>query len=113
MMQPAGSSDEPAESPPPAYGSPYPPPRRTNSNAVTALVVALAGLVACPLVGVIGVYLGNRARKEIARTGEEGDGMALAGIIVGWIGVGLTLLIGCVFAGVFGWFGFVATSATW
>jgi hypothetical protein len=33
--------------------------------------------------------LGHVARKQIRERGQQGDGMALAGIIVGWILTGL------------------------
>jgi hypothetical protein len=33
------------------------------------------------------------ARSQIRRTGEQGAGMALAGLILGWIGVGFTVLV--------------------
>lgn len=81
--------------PPPPYPQPpYPQPhfvvrRPTNNMAIASLVVALASLFTCTLLGGIAVYLGNRGRAEIRNTGEEGDGLALAGIIIGWIGVGL------------------------
>ena len=86
--------------PPPPYGYPA-PARRTNGMAIAAMVVSLASLVTCPLVGGVGIYLGNKARDEIRRTGEDGDGMALAGVIVGWIAIGLTILYVCMFAGIF------------
>ena len=35
--------------------------------------------------GPVGLALGISARRQIRRTGEEGDGLALAGIIVGSI----------------------------
>jgi len=40
------------------------------------------------------IVLGHQAKKEIDRTGgrETGRGMAKAGIILGWIGIVLTLL---------------------
>ena len=65
----------------PGYGqSGYAPqqwgPRQTNTLAILALVMAF---VFAP----IGLILGLLARKQIARTGEEGSGLALAGIIVG------------------------------
>lgn len=91
--QPSGPPTDPSYSGYP-YGPP-PQPRGTNGKAVAAMVVSLAGLVSCPLVGAIGIYLGYRAREEIRRTGEEGDGMAQAGIIVGWVGIGLTVLTLC------------------
>jgi hypothetical protein len=57
---------------PPAYGRP------TNTLAILALVLAFVFAPA-------GLILGIVARKQIRRTGEEGDGLALAGIIVGGI----------------------------
>ena len=33
------------------------------------------------------------ARSQIRRTGEQGAGMALAGLILGWIGVGFMVLV--------------------
>ncbi len=98
---PPGEVHPPAhDQPPPPY--PYPPPRRTNGMAIAAMVVSLASLFACPLVGAVGIYLGSRAREEIRRSGEEGDGMAQAGIIVGWIAIALSVVYVCLFAGIFG-----------
>jgi hypothetical protein len=71
--------------PPPGYGPPwYPPPgypvygRPTNTMAILALVLAFVFAPA-------GLILGIVARKQIRQTGEDGDGLALAGIIVGGI----------------------------
>jgi hypothetical protein len=70
--------------------------------AIAALAVSLVSLFTCPLVGAVGIYLGNRARDEIRTTGEEGDGMAQAGVIVGWIAIGLSILSLCLLIGIFG-----------
>jgi hypothetical protein len=92
---PAASYGAPAS--PPGYGVPaypypaYPAPAPTNGLAIAALVCALAGLV----VGIsapIGAILGHVARRQIRERGEQGDGMALAGIIVGWILTGIMAL---------------------
>ena len=67
--------------PPPGYGAPgYPPVygRPTNTMAILALVMAFVFAPA-------GLILGIVARRQIRRTGEDGDGLALAGIIVGGI----------------------------
>lgn len=70
------------------------PPRPTNGKAVGAVVcggltVFTGGLTAIPA-----VVLGHTARAEIRRTGEAGDGMALTGLVLGWLSVaGWTLLM--------------------
>jgi hypothetical protein len=71
---------------------PLPPPPRTNSSAVGALVCG--ALV--PVVGVTfipAIILGHKARAEIRRTGEGGDGMALAGLVIGYLTVGFIALV--------------------
>jgi len=68
--------------------------QRTSPLAIGSLVASILGLTALPTVGsVIGLVLGYVARTEI-RDDESvnGEGLATAGIILGWIGVGLTLV---------------------
>ena len=73
--------------------------RRTSGTAIAALVLGICGLVVFPLIGVVGLFVGYRARDEIARNPElGGDGLATAGIILGWVSivlvaVGLIILI--------------------
>jgi hypothetical protein len=91
--QPPPAYGPPQYGPPPAYGPPgYGPPpgwpsyrRPTNTLAILALVFAF---VAAP----VGLVLGILARRQIRETGEEGDGLALAGIVVGGIATGLAVL---------------------
>jgi hypothetical protein len=84
---PPGYGAPPGYAPTPAYGPPgyggygYPPPgypRPTNTMAILALVFAFVFAPA-------GLVMGIVARKQIGRTGEEGGGLALAGIVVGAI----------------------------
>lgn len=73
----------------PGYGQPvyaYPPDRPTNSMAIVALVLALT-------VPPGGLICGHIARKQIAETGEEGHGLAMAGMIIGGISTGLVVLL--------------------
>ena len=77
----------PGYTPPPGYGLPpgypaYVMARPTNGLAIAAMVVALVGF------GPVGAILGHVARRQIRERGEQGDGFALAGIIVGWISTG-------------------------
>ena len=73
-QQPYGQQ-APGYGPPVGYAQP-PFGRPTNTMAILALVMAFVFPPA-------GLVLGILARKQIARTGEEGDGLALAGMIVG------------------------------
>ena len=64
-------------------------PTVRNGQAVASLVLGIVGLVVCPVVpSVLAIILGNQAR---ARTGSD-DGFARAGVILGWVGVGLTVV---------------------
>jgi len=73
--------------PPPGYA--YPPPyvvvRSTNTMAILALVMAFVFAPAA-------IVLGHIARKQIAERQEDGDGLALAGLIIGYIQVGIFVL---------------------
>ncbi|MFF0081087.1 DUF1707 and DUF4190 domain-containing protein [Streptomyces canus] len=65
-----------------------PAPRpRANGKAVGA---AVCGLLCVPTLGFTGipaVILGHAARAEIDRTGEGGDGLALTGLVLGWLSI--------------------------
>ncbi|MEU6073006.1 DUF4190 domain-containing protein [Micromonospora sp. NPDC047074] len=90
MKQPPG---QPVGYPPQAYpGYGYPPVQKTNGMAIAALVLALVGIGSC-ITAPIGAILGHVAQKQIRETGEGGEGMAKAGIIVGWIVTGLYALV--------------------
>jgi hypothetical protein len=39
------------------------------------------------------VILGHVARGQIRRNGERGDGMATAGLVLGWVGIAFFVLI--------------------
>ncbi len=67
------------------YG--YPVPARTNGLAIGSLVTSLVSLTLCMgMTGVVGAILGHVARGQIKRNNEQGGGLALAGIIIGWLG---------------------------
>lgn len=75
------------------YGYGLPPPRKTNGMAIASLVMGVGSFVFCPLIGVGGVITGYLARKRIRETGEDGAGIAMAGLVTGWIGTGLSVLM--------------------
>jgi hypothetical protein len=66
----------------------------TEGMAVASMVLGIAGFVACPLVcHVLAIVFGTQAKSRIRQSpGLQGDGMATAGIVLGWVGVGLALL---------------------
>jgi len=68
--------------------------RSTHGKAIAALICGIAGLFLCQLVGIAAVILGPQARREIAAQPDryEGDGMAKAGLILGWISIGVLIL---------------------
>ncbi len=87
---------------PPPYPPPYSAPtgygygyagRSTNGLAVASLVLGLLGWLVCGVGSVVAIVLGVIARNQIRSSGgrETGDGMALAGIILGCIGVVLVV----------------------
>ncbi len=78
---------------------PYAIGRRTNGLAIASMVTSLIALATICLYGLptfvlgpVGAIMGHITRRRIRTTGEEGDGMALAGIIIGWVATGLALL---------------------
>jgi hypothetical protein len=78
---------------PGAGWSPYAPPRPTNSLAIVSLVAGCAQFVFCPIIGAItAIITGHIARAQIRRKGEQGNGLAVAGLILGYIGIALTVL---------------------
>jgi hypothetical protein len=80
------------------YGYGYAPAAKTNPLSIVSLVLSILGFIwVLPLIGSLGgAIVGHFALKQIARDGTQGRGMALAGVIVGWAGVGITVLIGLV-----------------
>lgn len=86
--------DAPPPVPPPPPAPPYqyaaaPPGAKTNGFAIAALVCPL---VACGIGSILGIIFGHIARGQIKRTGDGGSGLALAGLIIGYVTLGLGIL---------------------
>ena len=85
--------------------TPPPPPvalpsNHTNTLAVISLVAGIASFFAhiIPFVGgtliaIVAVVTGHRARRQIRQTGEQGYGLATAGMVVGYIHLAILVLI--------------------
>jgi Domain of unknown function (DUF4190) len=92
---PPPSQPQPPATPPASGGAYYSQPTSsTNGLAIASLVSSIAGFVICGLGFIVGVVLGYIARNQIDQSGgaQEGRGMAVAGIIIGWVGIGLFFL---------------------
>ncbi|MDR1513715.1 MAG: DUF4190 domain-containing protein [Propionibacteriaceae bacterium] len=76
------------ERPPAGYMPPI-PTASTNSSTRGTNTLAILALVFSIIASVVGLILGYVARSQIRRSGENGAGLALAAIIIGWIEVGL------------------------
>jgi hypothetical protein len=91
---------EPAERrvpppPPPAPVVDYAMPVQTSGMAIASLVMGIAGWTLLPLVGsILAIIFGYAARRDIRRRPDEltGEGMAIAGLVLGWIMVGLSVI---------------------
>jgi len=71
---------------PAMYAAPaYPMAATTNTLAIVALVLAI-------LIGLPGAICGHVALNQIKRTGEGGRGLALAGVIIGWVFTAFSLI---------------------
>ena len=71
---------------------------RTSSLAVVSLIFGILAWVppVLPFIGaLVAVICGHAARSEIRRAQPgtiDGDGLALAGLILGWIQIGIAVL---------------------
>jgi Domain of unknown function (DUF4190)/Domain of unknown function (DUF1707) len=67
---------------------PYQPAgQRTNGMAIASLACGIGQIFLWFIAGVPAIVFGHVARRQIRESGEAGDGMALAGLILGYIGV--------------------------
>ncbi|MFM7272049.1 MAG: DUF4190 domain-containing protein [Actinomycetes bacterium] len=71
---------------------------RTNGFAIAALVLGCVGAFTCGVGSVLAVVFGFIARSQIRQRGEQGNGMALAGIILGFVVIALFVIWALVLA---------------
>jgi hypothetical protein len=75
-----------------------------SSMAIISLVAGILGFTFFPLLGsIVAVITGPMAKKEIAESAGSlnGEGMAQAGLVLGWIGIALSVIGICVFVLIF------------
>lgn len=106
---PGAAATPPTGPPPPAPGppvvphagpAPIGPPRQTDGMAVASLAMGIGSFLVCPLLcAILAIVFGYMARKNIEESGGvlEGDGFAVAGIILGWVNIGVVALVAIIF----------------
>ncbi|QEO15194.1 DUF4190 domain-containing protein [Agromyces intestinalis] len=93
--QPAAPAYQPPAAPAygapaaPAYGAPAygaPPAAKTN-------VLAIVSLVSAFFISLVAIITGHIALNQIKKTGEQGRGLAIAGLVLGYIGLVVGLIV--------------------
>ena len=86
--------------PPYGYGQPTPfgapaTRKKTNGLAIASLVCSCAGILFLGVPGILGIIFGFVARSQIrkANGSQGGEGLALAGIIVGFAWIAILVVI--------------------
>jgi hypothetical protein len=59
----------------------------TNGLAIASLVTSLVGA------SLIGIVLGHMAQKQIRVSGQQGSGLAMAGLVIGYLGLAVGFVI--------------------
>jgi len=76
----------------------------TSTSAIVSLIAGILGFAGFPIIGsVVAILMGYAARKETRSIPPKaaGDGMATAGIIMGWIQIVLAVVGICCFIAYF------------
>lgn len=83
--------------PPGGFGyTPPPPPKQMHTMAIVSLVAGLLSWFLCPLLGgIVAIVTGMMGRKDIRAEPQrwDGDGLALAGIILGGVNLAIYLFV--------------------
>jgi hypothetical protein len=109
QTQGAPQTPPPYQAPPPPYQAPPPPPPyqapKTEPNngyslwAVISLIAGILNFKFPPFGAIAALITGYVARNEIKKSNGTmgGSGMATAGIVLGWVGIAFSLIVGVLF----------------
>jgi hypothetical protein len=69
--------------------------QRTSGYAIASLILGIAGFFVFPIVpSILAIVFGRKAQEEIGRDPTlGGDGLATAGIVLGWVGIALLAIV--------------------
>ena len=65
----------------------YQPPVTTNSLARASLVLGVAEFFTMGLTAIPAIICGHMAKREMRQTGQRGDGLAISGLVLGYMAV--------------------------
>lgn len=71
---------------------------QTSGMAIVSLVMGIAGWTLLPWIGsILAIVFGYMARNEIRQRPDEvtGEGLAVAGLVLGWLMIGASVLLLC------------------
>jgi hypothetical protein len=100
------------QSPPaPAYGAPaapaygqktaYPQPYGETAPSDKFNVLAIVSLVSAFFISLVAIITGHIALSQIRKTGEKGRGLAIGGLVLGYLGVVAAIIVVIVWIAVF------------
>jgi hypothetical protein len=82
---------------PPGYGYPPPQPPSTNGLAIASLVCGLGQFMLWGVASLAAIITGHIALSQIKRTQQGGRGMAITGIVLGYLGLAGGVLLFALF----------------
>src|SRR3954447_13105135 len=96
QQPPWGAPQQQQWTPPQPQWQQFTPSPPTPGSATAALILSICGILFCPVIGgPLGLVFGYKARSQIRDANGQlgGSGMVTAALIMGWIGVGFTVLL--------------------
>jgi len=83
------TADLPAGAMPVVWPAPqiYQPPMSTNSLARASMILGVAEFFSMGLTAIPAVICGHIAKREMRLTGQRGDGLATAGLVLGYMAI--------------------------
>lgn len=86
----------------------------SSTLATISMIAGILGFLMFPVIAsVVAIWTGYEARKETRSVPPKatGDGMATAGIVMGWIQIGLFVITICCVVAYFGFFATIFASS--
>ncbi len=78
---------------------------KTNTLAIVSLVSSIAGFIIFYFIGsIVGIITGHISLSQLKTSNEGGRGLAISGLIVGYVGLALSIIGTIVMIAFWGWF---------